>query len=142
MLLIETLSAVGARAESWTRLEMRWQAHPIQHNFGQPVVSVEFESSSAWFVEVMIWASGEAELATVRVDDDRIVNKHYELADPDDLERLLDELVGLLVNDRLPDAAVVARWPGNARLIGPAAQARTLGNPVASSCGRRRTVSQ
>jgi hypothetical protein len=66
----------------------------------------------AWLAEVMIWVTGESELATVRLSDDRIVNKHYDLADHGDLEVLLDELVGLLVDDRIPGAAVVAQWPG------------------------------
>jgi hypothetical protein len=30
----------------------------------------------------------------------------------DHLEGLLDELVALLVDGRVPDGAVVARWPG------------------------------
>jgi hypothetical protein len=109
---LEALSAaVTAHVETWARLEMRWHTRPIQPNYGKPVVSVEFESS-AWLAEIMIWVTGEAELATVRLADDRIVNKHYELADHGDLEVLLDELVGLLVDDRIPGAAVVAQWPG------------------------------
>jgi hypothetical protein len=100
-----------ARGETWTRLEMRWHVRPIQPSYGKPVVSVEFESS-AWLAEVMIWVTGEAELATVRLIDDRIVDKHYELAGHDDVEVLLDEFVGLLVEDGIPDASVVARWPG------------------------------
>jgi hypothetical protein len=51
-------------------------------------VSVEFESS-AWLAEVMIWVTGEAELATVRLVDEGIVNKHYELVCNGDLEVLL-----------------------------------------------------
>lgn len=109
---LEALSAaVTARVETWARLEMRWHTRPIQPNYGKPVVSVEFESS-AWLAEVMIWVTGEAELATVRLADDRIVNKHYELAGHGDLEVLLDELAGLLIDDRIPGAAVVAQWPG------------------------------
>jgi hypothetical protein len=109
---LEALSAaVTARVETWARLEMRWQTGPIQPNHGRPVVSVGFESS-AWLAEVMIWASGEAELSTVRLADDRIVNKHYELTGLGDLEVVLDELVGLLVDDKIPGAAVVAHSPG------------------------------
>jgi hypothetical protein len=104
-------AAVTARVETWARLEMRWHMRPIHPNYGKPVVSVEFESS-AWLAEIMIWVTGEAELATVRLADDRIVNKRYELAGHGDLEVLLDELVGLLVDGRIPGAAVVAQWPG------------------------------
>jgi hypothetical protein len=109
---LEALSAaVAARMETWTRLEMRWHVRPIQPNYGKPVVRIDFDSP-AWLAEVMIWVTGESELATVRLSDDRIVNKHYDLADHGDLEVLLDELVGLLVDDRIPGAAVVAQWPG------------------------------
>lgn len=109
---LETVSAaVAARVETWTQLEVRWHARPIQPNHGKPVVGVEFESS-AWLVEVMIWVTGETELTTVRLSDNRMVNKHYELTGLGNLEVLLDELVSLLVDDRIPHAAVVAQWPG------------------------------
>ncbi|MEU1689020.1 hypothetical protein [Micromonospora sp. NPDC005707] len=36
----------------------------------------------------------------------------YELTGHDDLEVMLDEFVGLLVDDRIPGAAFVAQWPG------------------------------
>src|SRR4051812_8320870 len=109
---LEALSAaVTARVETWARLEMRWHMRPIHPNYGEPVVSVEFESS-AWLAQIMIWVTGEADLETVRLADDRIVNKRYELAGYGDLEVLLEELVGLLVDDRIPGAAVVDQWPG------------------------------
>jgi hypothetical protein len=108
---LEALSAaVAVRVETWVRLEMRWRTRPIQPDCDKSVVSVEFESS-AWLAEVMIWITGEAELATVRLAGGRIVNKHYELAGHGDLEVLLDEFVGLLVDDRIPGAAVVAQRP-------------------------------
>ncbi len=103
--------AVAARAETWTRLGLAWQTRPVAPNHGKPVVRSEFESA-AWLVEIMIWDTGEAELATVRVVDGRMVNKHYDLASPDDLEVLLDELAAVLIDDRVPAAAVVAQWPG------------------------------
>jgi hypothetical protein len=77
----------------------------------KPVVSSEFESAT-WIAEIVIWGTGEADLATVCLTDERMVNKHY---DPPAsvISKLLDELVALLVDDRLPAAAVVAQWPGN-----------------------------
>jgi hypothetical protein len=108
---LELLSAtVNARAEVWERLGMHRHCQPIQPNHGKPVVSAQVESSN-WLAEIMVWSSGEAELATLRLADDRCVNKHYELGSQDDLGALLDELLELLVNDRIPVAAVVARWP-------------------------------
>ncbi|SCG66384.1 hypothetical protein GA0070613_4149 [Micromonospora inositola] len=90
---------------------MRWHTRSVEPNHGKPVVSTELESS-AWLAEIMIWGTGEAELATVRLADDRVVNKHYELAGRSDLEALLNDLIDLLVDDRIPAAAVVAQWPG------------------------------
>jgi hypothetical protein len=109
---LEILSvAVAARNAIWARLEMHQRTNAILPNHGKPVVSVELESTS-WLVEIMVWNTGEAELVIVRLAGDRIVNKHYDLAGHDDLETLLDELVGLLLRDTIPLAAVVNRWPG------------------------------
>ncbi|MFI7544550.1 hypothetical protein [Actinoplanes sp. NPDC049599] len=108
--LEELASQVATRAEAWTRLGLVWRTQPISPNHGKPVVSSEFESA-AWLAEIMIWSTGEAELETVRVGDDRIVNKHYDLISRDELATLLDEFVALLVEDRIPDGAFVGRWP-------------------------------
>jgi hypothetical protein len=108
----EALSAaIAARADIWERLALRWQMGQVQPNYGKPVVSAALESA-AWLVEVTIWGTGEAELTTIRLADDRIVNKHYDLSSRDDLEGLLDEIVGLLADDTVPRTAVVTRWPG------------------------------
>jgi hypothetical protein len=103
--------AIEERAETWARLDMSRRAFPIQPNHGKPVVRVELESA-AWLVQIMIWNSGEAELETIRLTDDRIVNKHYDLSSRDDLNALLDELARLLFQDQVPDAAVVFHAPG------------------------------
>ncbi len=103
--------AVRKRATAWAALELRQHVRPVDPNHGKPVTSVEFESSS-WLVEVTVWSSGEADVSTVRLTDDRVVNKRYELADRNDLDGLVDELVGLLVADKLPPTAVVFQWPG------------------------------
>lgn len=109
---LQTLArALGERAETWSRLGMSRRAWPVQPNHGKPVVRVELESA-AWLVQIMIWSSGEAELDTIRLTDDRAVNKHYDLTGPDDLTGLLDELVQLLVRDEIPGAAVVFHMPG------------------------------
>jgi hypothetical protein len=55
----------------------------------------------------------EAELETIRLIDHRAVNKHYELSGRDNLDVLLDELVRLLVQHQVPDAAVVFRASGS-----------------------------
>ncbi|MET3425293.1 hypothetical protein BJ973_004505 [Actinoplanes tereljensis] len=109
--LEELASAVQQRASTWAALEFDQRVRPIHPNHGKPVTSVEFESA-VWMVEVMIWSSGEAELATLRLTDDRGVNKHYDLADREDLDGLFDELVRLLVDDEVPAAALVFQWPG------------------------------
>lgn len=108
--LDELASQVAARAEDWARLGLVWRTQPISPNHGKPLVSSEFESA-AWLAEITIWNTGEAELGTVRIGDDRVVNKHYELTSRDDLATLLDEFVALLVKDRVPDGAFVGRGP-------------------------------
>ncbi|WFE56632.1 hypothetical protein [Micromonospora sp. WMMD712] len=90
---------------------MRWHTRPIQPNHGKAVVVSELESTT-WLAAIMIWATGEAELTTVRLADDRMVNKHYDLENRDDLERLLDELSALIADGRVPEAALIDQAPG------------------------------
>ncbi|WP_428963115.1 hypothetical protein [Micromonospora fluostatini] len=103
-------AAVLARTQTWARLGMTWHTRPIEPNHGTPIVISEFESTS-WLAAITIWSTGEAELETARLADERIVNKHYDLNTPDDLELLLDDLVALLVDDHIPEAAVVSHAP-------------------------------
>lgn len=108
---LEALSAaVTVRDETWERLGMRWRVRPVEPNHGKPVVGVEFEAA-AWDAEVMIWSTGETELSTFRHADDTVINKHYDLAGDADLEVVLDDLVGLLVDGKIPADAIVAKWP-------------------------------
>jgi hypothetical protein len=109
--LEELESAIQERAGTWTALGLSRRLLPIHPNHGKPVTGAEFESA-VWLVEVTIWRSGEADLSTVRLTDDRVVNKHYELAGREDLDRLVDELVRLLADDELPPAAFVFQSPG------------------------------
>lgn len=105
---------------------MSWRTFPAQPNHGKPVVRSESESA-AWLVQIMIWSTGEAELETVRLRDDRIVNKHYELTSRHDLDDLLDQLVRLLVEDKVPDAAIVQ--PEQRQSDGPPRTPSTDGVP-------------
>jgi hypothetical protein len=93
--------AVAARAETWNQLGFVWQTGPILANHGKPLVNSVFESATR-LAAITVWVTGEAELETVRLSDGRIVNKHYDLALRDDLALLLDELVDLITNDRVP----------------------------------------
>ena len=102
------------RASVWAELGLRQRVCPVHPNHGKAVTGVEFESAE-WLVEVTIWNTGEADLSTVRLTDDRVVNKTYGLAGLEDLNGLLDELVRLLAHDELPPAAFVYQWPGTAR---------------------------
>jgi uncharacterized protein len=104
--LEELAAAVSARAATWSGLDLGWHVRPAEPNHGKPVVGAELRSAT-WHVEIMVWVTGEAELETVRLADERTVNKHYELADHGGLEILLDELIGVLVDDRIPGAALM-----------------------------------
>lgn len=106
---LETLAtAIGARDETWGRLGLVWHTRPVDPNHGKPVVVSAFESAM-WLGDIMIWSTGEAELEAVRLADERMVLKHYDLSTAEDLEVLVDELIGLLAADRVPAAAVVVR---------------------------------
>lgn len=96
-------------------LGLRQRMRPISPNHGKPVTGVEWESPT-WLAEVTIWNTGEADVSTIRLTDDRAVNTHYELADRNALNVLLDELIQLLVSDKLPPAAFVFPVAGDAQL--------------------------
>ncbi|MEV0900918.1 hypothetical protein [Actinoplanes sp. NPDC049802] len=66
------------------------------------------EVGRAELVQIMIWSTGEAELETVRLRDDRIVNKHFDLTGRSNLDDLLDQLVRLLVCNEVPEEAIAA----------------------------------
>ena len=111
--LEQLVTAVAARAETWTRLGLVWQTGPISPNHGKPAVRSEFQSPS-WLAGIMIWSTGETELSTVCLTDDRVVNKHYNLTNVDDLEALLDDLTALVADDRVPTGAIVVHGPTTA----------------------------
>jgi hypothetical protein len=67
---------------------------PIQPNYGTAFINAQFESA-VWIIEIAMWSSGEAELASIHLPDDLIVNKHYDLTSPADLAVVLDELTAL-----------------------------------------------
>lgn len=105
-------AGVEAKAVTWTAPGVRWQLKPVSPNHGKPVVMGVFESAR-WIADITVWITGEAELVTVRLADGWSVNKHYDLASPDDLEVAFDELAALIVQGSVPDAAVTAwikRW--------------------------------
>jgi hypothetical protein len=104
--------AIEERAKTWASLDICWRVFPIEPNHDKPAARVELESA-AWLGQIMLWNSGEAELDTIRLTDDRIVNKHYDLTSRDDLNVLLDELVRLLVRDEVPDRAIVLHAPAH-----------------------------
>ncbi|MEU8609455.1 hypothetical protein AB0C29_15785 [Actinoplanes sp. NPDC048791] len=108
--LRELAPALTARAGAWERLGLAWAIGPVLPNWGKAVVKAEFESAEL-VGDLMIWVSGEAELSTIRLPDDRMVNKHYDLTTVDDLEVMLDELVLLRTDGIAPAAAVVGPYP-------------------------------
>ncbi|MBG0567564.1 hypothetical protein [Actinoplanes aureus] len=98
--------SVAARSGTWARLGVTCEVRPVAPNYGKAVVVCEFESAD-WLGNLMIWVTGETELATIDTVHDRSVNKHYDLTAPADLDALLDELVALLADGRIPDAALI-----------------------------------
>jgi hypothetical protein len=109
--LRELAPALTARSETWERLGLAWTIGPVLPNWGKALVKAEFETAEV-IGDLTIWVSGETELSTIRLTDDRVVNKHYDLATLDDLGAVLDELVVLLTDGIAPAAAIVSRFPG------------------------------
>jgi hypothetical protein len=106
---LESLAAaVKARAETWATLGITWRVKPVEPNHGKALIIGRF-ASAGWLGDILIWITGEAELETIRLADGRSINKHYDLTHPADLDILMDDLVALLVEDRVPPAAVVGK---------------------------------
>jgi hypothetical protein len=105
-------AAVTARAETWATLGLSWRLHPVEPNHGKAIVIGKFESE-AWLGDILIWITGEAELETIRLADDRAINKHYDLTHLADLNVLMDEL-GALQDHRVTQDHRPGRVPGPA----------------------------
>lgn len=103
--------AIEAKAAIWARLGVDWRTQPVVANHGKPIIQAEFESAM-WIGDVTIWITGEAELATVRLTDDWMVNKHYDLISPGDINVIVDEVAALLSEDVIPESAVTTYHHG------------------------------
>lgn len=79
---------------------------PIHPNCGKALIGATFQNVD-WIAEISVWDTGETELAAVRLRDDPIINKHYDLADIVDLDTVIDELLGLLRDGDTPPAAFI-----------------------------------
>ena len=99
--------AVAARAGTWSGLGIEWQIRPVHPNHGKAVV-VGQSITPGWWVQFAIWATGESEIDVIRPADELTVTKHYDLAGLDDLEMMLDELLALFADNRIPDGAFVS----------------------------------
>lgn len=99
--------AIAARAGAWTRAAMAWKTRPVSPNHGKALIISEFQSEH-WMGDIAVWASGEAEFQSVRLSDNRIINKHYDLTGTADVDRMLDEVTALLTEGRTPPGAVEA----------------------------------
>lgn len=97
---------VHDRAAEWTALGLTWRVAPIDPNHGKAVTTAAFEGPE-WLASVTIWETGEAEVETVRLDDEQVVNKHYDLDTTSDLETLIAELVRLLRDGVPPPGAYI-----------------------------------
>jgi hypothetical protein len=105
--LAQFAPGIEARAAAWRTAGVRWQFKPVAPNYRKPVVMGAFESAT-WAGDMTVWITGEAELVTVRLADGWNINKHYDLASPDDLEIALDELAALITWASVPGGAVTA----------------------------------
>src|SRR3954447_18500529 len=109
-------AAVTARAETWATLGLSWRLHPVEPNHGKAIVIGKFESE-AWLGDILIWITGEAQLETIRLADDRAINKHYDLTHLADLNVLMDELGALqdhrVAQDHRPAVSRAQRLAGN-----------------------------
>ena len=94
--LAQFAAAVHAHAPQWERAGIRWQL-----TFGP-----ERDKSAAWVPcetgdlegELIVWTSGEAELAAGNLTTGVIDQVHYELASPPEPSTCLDDLTNRLAD--------------------------------------------
>ncbi|MEV0678646.1 hypothetical protein AB0I60_19225 [Actinosynnema sp. NPDC050436] len=94
--LAQFAAAVHAHAPQWERAGVQWQL-----TFGP-----ERDKSAAWvdcgtgelLARLIVWTSGEAELAAGNIVTGVIDQVHYELASPQELGTCLDDLTNRLTD--------------------------------------------
>lgn len=101
---------IRGRAADWQSLSLSWTERDISPNYGKAMTSASFECEQ-WIGEILVWETGETELQTIRVSEDSVVNKHYELEDAPQLDVVLSELIGLIRDGTVPPDAVVYASP-------------------------------
>lgn len=81
---------IRGHAAEWQSLSLGWTHSEISPNYGKATTQAKFEGAG-WLGAISVWATGETDLETVRTSDGLGVNKHYDLADPAELEDVLSE---------------------------------------------------
>lgn len=99
-------AAVTACAATWATPGLSWHVHPVEPNHGKAVIIGEFESDAP-LGDMLVWITGDAQLETIPLADGRTINKHHDLTHMADLNVQMDDLVALVVEDRVALAAVV-----------------------------------
>lgn len=97
---------VHQHAADWESLGLVWKVGPIDPNHGKAITSATFEGSD-WLAEILVWDTGETEVQTVRLRDQQVINKHYDLRSPADLDAVIDEVLSLLRDGETPPDAYV-----------------------------------
>jgi hypothetical protein len=95
---------VRQHAGEWDALGLDWSVGPIRPNHGKATTSATFENDE-WTAEVLIWATGQTELGTLRLRDQKVINKHYDLMTSADLDMVIDEVLRLLRDGHIPSNA-------------------------------------
>jgi hypothetical protein len=88
--LTQFATAVCAHAPQWERMSIKWQL----------IFGPERDKSAAWvncetddlLGELIVWTTGEAELATASITTGATDQTHYDLTTNEDLDACLDDL--------------------------------------------------
>lgn len=97
---------VRQHADEWDLLGFDWSIGPIEPNHGKAITSATFENGE-WLAEILIWETGETDLGTLRLRDQQVINKHYDLVTGADLDVVIDEVLKLLRDGEIPGDAYI-----------------------------------
>lgn len=97
---------VRHRAREWDALGLDWSVGPIEPNHGKAITSATFENAE-WLAEILTWEMGETDLGTLRLRDQQVINKHYDLVTSADLDMVIDEVLRLLRDGEIPSDAYI-----------------------------------
>ncbi len=100
--LREVPRLVSARTVQWESAGVAWGELHASPDDGSPKAVVwQAFAGAGWEGDIMVWDSGEVELAAMKQGGWHLA-KHYDLEAPEDIDLVLDDVASLIESDTIP----------------------------------------